>query len=148
MARRIIGNVLVRASDMYAIADTIRTKLETNVTYLPNEMATAIRAIARGDGSVFGSKNINENGVYLAPSDSLDGYDSVKVAVGIDTTKIINSLGSFFGDYGGTETESLEITLNGSIGQKALLIIMHCDTISVNNMILVNSTKVEGEHDQ
>lgn len=75
-------NVLVAEESLQAIADAIRAKNGTHNTYMPGEMATAIRAISGGgESSVLGSKTITVNGTFNASTDGFDGYSSVTTDV-------------------------------------------------------------------
>ena len=73
--------VTVSDSTLTDIADAIRTKLDTEDTYKPSEMADAIESISGGGGSTLGTKTITQNGIYDAEDDSLDGYSEVTVNV-------------------------------------------------------------------
>lgn len=73
------------------IANSIRSKTGSVSNYYPTEMANAINNIS-GGGSNLGTKSITSNGVYNASDDSLDGYNSVTVAVPMPTfnTDVLN----------------------------------------------------------
>ena len=74
-----MAKVLVTESYLEDIADEIRTKLITQDTYKPSEMAAAIAQIG---GATLITKSITENGTYNAVDDSANGYSSVTVNVG------------------------------------------------------------------
>lgn len=73
------------------IANSIRSKTGSVTNYYPGDMANAINNIS-GGGSNLGTKTITANGLYNASDDSLDGYNSVTVAVPMPTfnTDVLN----------------------------------------------------------
>lgn len=94
-----MANVLVNDLYLGDIADAIRSKLNTQATYKPSQMANAIESIS-GGGSSLGAKSITANGTYNASSDSLDGYSQVTVNVPQGSTP--------------TGTKQISITENGT----------------------------------
>ena len=74
MAQGLISNMYLED-----IGNAIRNKTGTVTNYYPSDMANAINNIS-GGGSV-GPKTITSNGIYNSSDDSLDGYNSVNVAV-------------------------------------------------------------------
>jgi len=62
-----MSKVLVEESNLYGIADAIRSKLNSNTTYKVSQMAAAIRSIEDSSGGMpvpTATKQINENGTY------------------------------------------------------------------------------------
>jgi hypothetical protein len=83
------------------IANSIRYKTGGSANYYPTEMANAINNIS-GSANL-GTKSIIANGVYNALDDSLDGYNSVTVAVPMPTFN----------------TDSLTVSVNGTYNAAA-----------------------------
>lgn len=73
-----MGRVSILESTLTAIADAIRTKLSSEDTYKPSEMADAIGEIG---SATLDTKSITANGTYKAEDDDLDGYSQVTVNV-------------------------------------------------------------------
>lgn len=73
------------------IANAIRNKSGSVSNYYPDDMANAINNIS-GGGANLGTKTVTSNGIYNAADDSLDGYNSVTVAVPMPTfnTDVLN----------------------------------------------------------
>ena len=74
-----MSKVFVSENHLYAIAEAIREKLETDETFRPGEMAGAIAMITGGGHE--GTKIILKNGTYTAADDGLDGYSLVQIEV-------------------------------------------------------------------
>jgi len=73
------GQVLVSEATLSDIGDAIRSKLGGAATYLPEEMAAAIRSIEGGVGNLQ-PLEARTNGIYV-PEAPVDGYSRVTVAV-------------------------------------------------------------------
>jgi len=75
-----MGRALITNSYLQAIASAIRTKLQSQNTYTPSQMAPAILSIPPRSEPVLGTKVITYNGVFNASDDNLDGYSEVTVS--------------------------------------------------------------------
>lgn len=75
---------LIDSNYLTNIANAIRGKLNVANNYYPSEMPDAINNISGGNADL-GTKSITSNGIYNAADDSLDGYNSVTVAVPMPT---------------------------------------------------------------
>ena len=84
--------VLIDETTLTGIANSIRTKLNTQATYKPGDMAAAISSISGGGSATLGTKTITSNATYNASSDNLDGYSSVTVNVPTGTAKSSSDL--------------------------------------------------------
>ena len=118
-----MADVFIHEQYLTDIADAIRSKLDTEDTYKPSEMADAIDSISGGGGSTLGTKTITQNGTYDAEDDSLDGYSEVSV-------NVANSYSA--GDEG-------KVVSNGA------LVSQSSDTVTANNTYdttLINSLTV------
>lgn len=91
-----MANVLVQESSLSNIADAIRSKLDTEDTYKPSQMASAIRSISGGSPTI-NPLSVTENGTYAAPT-GVDGYSPVVVNVPTSAnlgTKTITENGTY-----------------------------------------------------
>lgn len=80
-----MGNVLVEASSLSAIADAIRDKLDTEDTYKPAEMAEAIESISGGGSTI----NNQDRTVHPSASQQTIEADSGYTGLGEVTVKAV-----------------------------------------------------------
>ena len=149
-----MANVFVQNSSLQAIADAIRDKLNTEDTYKPAEMASAIESISSGGSATLVEKSISANGTYNASSDSADGYSKVVVSVpasAVDTgTKNITANGTNQDVVGYAKVDvavpnSYSAGDEGKVVSNGALVAQTSDTVTTNDTYdttLINSLTV------
>lgn len=91
------------------------------------------------DGTSTTIQNVEKLVTDLPGGGTCDWIPSDEAGTG---STFLYSLGSYYGSTEGEGIASLSCALSGPVGCKALLIVMHRDSISVPGMTLIDSTKV------
>ena len=138
---------LIDLNIMDDIANAINQKLSSSGTMTPSEMATNIDSISTASDVRLGAGSFSVNGVYLASSDNLDGYNTVTISVpntytSSDNGKVVQG-NALVAQTSSTVTQNTTLDTT-TINSVTVSLPLDSITVSNNGTYYASSNNLEG----